>query len=46
MTEHDHDMWCCFSCGAVFDPFGDDLDPDDMHCPECESQDIGGLGSE
>lgn len=46
MTEHDHYLVGCASCGHVFDPFGDDVDPDDMHCPECDSQDLTGLDGE
>jgi hypothetical protein len=37
----DGDRYGCFACGGIFSAF-DFEDWDDMHCPECGSNDIGG----
>lgn len=37
--------WCCYASGLVFDPFEDVPEEqwDDMHCPDCGSNDLGGM---
>lgn len=32
----------CLSCGLIFDPFEEEVDLDDMHCPECGSNNLIG----
>lgn len=46
MTEGDFPEWHCSSCDATFDPWDGSVDLDDMHCPECDSQDIHPDGDE
>ena len=42
MNEDGSMQWYCGSCGAIFDPF-DAPDWDDVHCPECFSNDVGAM---
>lgn len=32
----------CIGCGLIFDPFEEDVDLDDMHCPECGGNNLIG----
>lgn len=32
----------CIECGSIFDPFEEDVDLDDMHCPDCNSNNLIG----
>lgn len=43
-TDDDEPRFYCGGCGLIFGP--DDIPQetwDDMHCPDCGSQDLGGM---
>lgn len=42
MNEDEKIEMACINCGLIFDPFESDVDLDDMHCPECDSNNLIG----